>query len=115
MARIMNRPTITPKMKLEALQAWAHIVCAQCAVFFCLDEVEFDHHLALIDGGKHEADNLRPLCLSCHRIKSAREHRENAKTKRIIAKRAGRKSAQRWLNSFTSRTIASRPFPKRKQ
>lgn len=37
-----------------------------------------DHIVPLEDGGKHELDNLQPLCIPCHRRKTGRENRERA-------------------------------------
>lgn len=39
---------------------------------------ELDHRTPLIDGGSHELANLQTLCVPCHRVKSAREHRDRA-------------------------------------
>ena len=101
--QVIKRRTITDKMKLAVLDRWATVTCAVCRLGNCLLDVQFDHHLALVDGGTHSVDNIRPVCVECHKIKSAREHKANAKCKRIAAggrKRRGRK-------------MQSRPFPKR--
>ena len=49
--------------------------------------MSLDHHLALIDGGSHEAANLRPICPGCHKPKSAKEHKANSKSKRLAKAR----------------------------
>lgn len=90
-------------MKLEVIRrAKALIPCAECmrealtkasdpkvvpqwTVSHPLDQIQFDHHLALVDGGKHSVENLRPLCAFHHRKKSAREHIANCKAKRLKA------------------------------
>jgi hypothetical protein len=60
-----------------------------CAVTSCRVPIgngkpfEDDHHLALIDGGTNELSNRRLICIPCHKVKSAIEHKNNAKAKRI--------------------------------
>jgi len=46
-------------------------------------EINMDHHLSLVDGGKHELANWVPRCIPCHKEKSAREHIANCKAKRL--------------------------------
>jgi len=86
----MKRPPFTPKQRLDTFKAYGAIVLCQadgCDSAIYISEAELDHHVALIDGGKHELDNWRPVCSSCHRRKSAREHKNNAKSKRLNAAR----------------------------
>ena len=84
-----KRPAITPAMRLSVLKAHgASVMCSDCGADVLVSDVQIDHHLALVDGGAHEVENLRPLCIPCHAAKSAREHKNNAKTKRIVKKRA---------------------------
>jgi hypothetical protein len=98
---LSKRPTITPTMKLEVLRRAKTLVpCSECMrealakesdpkviplwlVSQPLENIQFDHHLALVDGGEHSVENLRPLCPLHHRIKSAREHVANCKAKRL--------------------------------
>jgi len=82
----VKRPTITAAMKLAVLRRRLTLVaCAKCWCDFFLEDIEFDHHLAIIDGGAHTVENLRPLCGKCHALKSAREHKANCKAKRLAA------------------------------
>ena len=84
----MKRPAFTAKQRLDTFKAYGAIVCCQadgCDNAMYISEAELDHHVALIDGGKHELDNWRPVCSSCHRKKSAREHKANCKAKRLAA------------------------------
>lgn len=60
----------------------ALVGCDVCHKLCCNGDFHWDHNLALVDGGAHEIDNLRPLCAACHKPKSAREHSENARAKR---------------------------------
>lgn len=84
----MKRPAITPAMRLAVLKAHkATVMCSECGKDVSVADVQIDHHLALVDGGAHDVDNLRPLCPDpCHRIKSAREHVANCKAKRLLKK-----------------------------
>lgn len=77
-----------------------------CDSAIYISEAELDHFLALIDGGKHEQENFRPVCSSCHRKKSAREHIANAKCKRVNRKHSQPKPPGK---------IKGRGFPKMKR
>ena len=82
----MKRPTITAAQRLKVFEDHGAIVCCQegdCDNAIYIKGCDIDHHLALIDGGKHEVGNLRPICTACHAKKSARGHIANCKAKRI--------------------------------
>lgn len=49
---------------------------------------EADHRVPLEDGGAHELDNLQPLCLRCHRAKSAAEARARAERRATLREHA---------------------------
>ena len=99
----MKRPAITPAMRLQVLKLHGAIVCCQiCGDATYIADVDIDHTLALIDGGAHDFQaNMRPVCKRCHALKSAVEHRNNAKTKRVVKKRA---------KPSGNGSIKSRPF-----
>ncbi len=84
----MKRPAITPAMRLQVLKLHGALVCCQvCGAATYIADVDIDHELALIDGGSHDFQaNMRPVCKACHAIKSAREHKNNAKAKRLATK-----------------------------
>lgn len=86
----MKRPPITPAQRLHVLKKFGAVVlCQICGNPEYIAVIQIDHELALIDEGKHDKDeNMRPVCIPCHAAKSAREHKNNAKTKRIVKKRA---------------------------
>lgn len=111
----MKRPSITDKMKLQVLRDHGAIVpCGGCSDAIKIDEIDYDHHRALIDDGEHDVSNLRPICRKCHTAKSAREHRNNAKCKRVAAKHNGtfvKKGKKIPARPFPEQ---SRPFPSRK-
>lgn len=106
-------PSFTKAQRLEVFETYGAIVCCQandCDNAIYIRGCDIDHHLALIDGGKHELANWRPVCTSCHAKKSAREHVANAKCKRIARKHSEpRRPAKAW----PSRKIQSRPFQRR--
>ena len=108
------RPSFTKAQRLEVFETYGAIVCCQgegCDSAIYIRGANIDHHLALIDGGEHHITNFRPLCLSCHRKKSAREHIENWRAKRRHAKHFGTAKPKR--NAFQgSRPLRSRAFPK---
>ena len=99
----MKRPAITPAMRLQVLKLHGALVCCQvCGDATYIADIDIDHELALIDGGSHDFQaNMRPVCKACHAIKSAREHKNNAKAKRIVKKRAAPSG---------NGSIKSRPF-----
>ena len=101
-----RRPTITDGMKLAVLKRDGLFYCAVCEMPLHLSTPrrwQYDHHLALVDKGKHAVSNLRLLCIACHKVKSAREHIANCKSKRIAAKRSGTYTKKK-------KTIPSRPL-----
>ena len=83
----MKRPAITAAMKLEVLMKLGRWECYRCRKEFWLSEMQWDHVQALVDGGTHEPSNLRPVCVGCHREKSAFEHIRNSKSKRLAKAR----------------------------
>ncbi len=48
-----------------------------------------DHVLALINGGEHREANLRPALRTAHRVKTAEDVRQKAKSARIRKRAAG--------------------------
>ena len=125
----MARPSFTAKQRLKCFEDHGAIVLCQCDNPDCdtaiyIKGCPIDHWLALVDGGKHEDSNFRPIAPGCHSKKSAREHKNNAKAKRIAKKNSGqeqkptrklqgRKFAAGSRSWPESRPLPSRPFPKR--
>jgi len=99
----VKRPAITAAMRLQVLKLFGAVVlCQLCGGSVYIADAEIDHHQALIDGGSHDFQtNMRPVCRPCHAEKSAVEHKNNAKTKRIVKKRA---------TPSGNGSIKSRPF-----
>ncbi len=104
----MKRPAITPAMRLQVLKLHGAIVCCQvCGEATYIADIDIDHELALIDGGSHDFQaNMRPVCKGCHAVKSAKEHKNNCKAKRIVKKRA---------TPSGNGSIKSRPFQARRK
>jgi 5-methylcytosine-specific restriction endonuclease McrA len=104
----MKRQAITDKMKLNCLLYRHFIPCGICgAELFPSDVIEWDHVHALVHGGPHEYQNLRPMHAECHKKKTARDIAANAKIKRILADKPSRRPMQN-----SGRKIPSRPFAK---
>lgn len=68
-----------------------------CRCHMCrqpLDERGFDldHHIPLAMGGEDIEDNLRPLCLPCHRLKTRGDVGNISRAKRCEARHVGAKA-----------------------
>ena len=107
MTRHGRPPSFTKAQRYEvAITYGAVILCQVCGFALYVDDMEIDHHQAWIDDGPHELDNWRPVCFGCHRLKSATEHKNNAKAKRIAKKISGQ-------DAKPKRRIQGRAFPLR--
>lgn len=87
--------------------------CAQCRGEFKAKTIHAEHifPLHLVDRTDYPAclrywsiTNLEPVCVDCHKIKTKREVKANAKVKRIVARNTGTRRQRK--------AIANRPFPK---
>lgn len=58
------------------------------------DDIEFNHVLALFEGGEDTPDNLEAVKRDHHKRITARQAKSRAKVKRIQAKRAGAGNAK---------------------
>jgi 5-methylcytosine-specific restriction protein A len=54
--------------------------CAVCSVRLPAHLLDVDHLVPLIDGGGDYDHNVRPICRSCHREKTANEARARRRT-----------------------------------
>ena len=98
---------VPPRVKLRILRdqndRCAGMVGAdrRCPVIFdARNKPEFDHVVALVNGGRNREENLRALCKNCHRDKTDADVDEKSKVNAIKAKHLGLKAPKR-------------PFPKR--
>lgn len=70
--------------------------CAGCHVTFGAGvRPEFDHCLAIINGGENRERNLQALCSGCHAPKTKADVAIKAKTARVAKKHLGLKTATR--------------------
>ena len=53
------------------------------------EQVEFDHVIALVNGGENRETNLQALCRPCHRAKTKKDMAEKTKVDRVRAKHLG--------------------------
>lgn len=71
------------------------------------DEYDFDHIVALGNGGEHREKNLQVVGRAAHRLKTARDVAQKAKADRIRAKHLGlyppSKTPLRSRNTFARR------------
>lgn len=51
--------------------------------------IHFDHKLPLADGGEHRENNLWPMCVGCHGLKTSTEATARARTRSLKAKAFG--------------------------
>ena len=65
-------------------------ICALCRQPVTLDDLSFDHVVALADGGEHAADNLVPAHRKCNEIKGS----EKAQNRE--------KALDRWLTEWST-------------
>ena len=84
------------QIPLKGIQGYetrqALIICGICNQFISSGEdIQFDHIHADVFDGPHEYRNLRPVHAECHKKKSARDVKDNAKIKRIRGETKQRK------------------------
>jgi 5-methylcytosine-specific restriction endonuclease McrA len=65
-------------------------ICALCQKPVTLDDLSFDHVVALADGGEHAAHNLVPAHRKCNEVKGS----EKAQSRAL--------ALDRWLNEWSS-------------
>ncbi len=82
----------TPRKRfteLEYAQAFAKAngCCEKCGrKLMAGDEWDYDHRVALENGGSNEVENMWVLCSWCHDDKTPDDHRLSRKSKRMYAK-----------------------------
>jgi 5-methylcytosine-specific restriction endonuclease McrA len=67
-----------------------HWICAICKLPVTLDDLSFDHIVALADGGEHAAHNLAPAHRKCNEIKGSEKAQYRAQ------------SLDRWLTEWST-------------
>ena len=81
----------------RSLEGRTVLDCHICTLIMdvVIDRWEADHIRRHAEGGTDHPDNLYPICVPCHRIKSARDTTEVAKGKRYGQKHVGIRRTQR--------------------
>src|SRR5579859_3281988 len=92
----------------------AGITCPECGnPIEPGQRIEWDHRHAVVFDGPHEYQNLRPIHYDpCHKKKTARDVKANAKVKRL--QQGGRKRRGKQLQSRPFQKGVKKPWPKRK-
>lgn len=103
MTKTVKRPAITQAMQLALWRRFGSVLCSVCEIRLHGGLFHWDHHLALVDDGAHEVENVRPVCFLCHRKKSAREHKNNAKAKRLAKAKAAHEAGEKKASRMKSR------------
>lgn len=112
----MKRPAISPQMRLETFKTYGAVVlCQVCGSTQRIADVALDHWQALIDGGEHHVTNLRPVCGICHKPKSATEHKNNAKAKRLKQAQETHAAIVAKVEERKPSRIPSMPFQKQQR
>lgn len=93
-----RKPTTLDKLRVMVRQA----VCPLCGEKLgALDDTEFDHERALVNGGEDDLSNLRAVHVACHKLKThgngatnrGSDRGEAAKTRRLVKAREAREAA----------------------
>ena len=110
----MTQP-VTRKLAIDCLldrfaSIQTYLICQICdKPILAGQDIQFDHHHAIIHDGPHDYKNLRPLHKDCHKLKTAQDIKDNCKIKRLTGQTKGRPK-RKWAKGAK---IPSRPFQKR--
>ena len=72
-------------------------ICALCRLPVTLDDLSFDHVVALADGGEHAANNLVPAHRKCNEIKGSEKAQSRAE------------ALERWLDGWSRSHAGTQP------
>jgi 5-methylcytosine-specific restriction enzyme A len=80
-----------PRVKARIVQAQGGLCACGCGVKLGAagEAIEFDHEVALVNGGENREGNLRALRRPCHGTKTKADVAEKAKVARVRAKHLG--------------------------
>lgn len=86
-----------PRVKARIVLAQDGICACGCGVKLGAagEPIEFDHTVALINGGENRETNLRALRRPCHGVKTRADVAEKAKVARVRGKHLGLKTTKR--------------------
>lgn len=76
--------------------------CAACGE--PTEAFEVDHYAPVALGGTNDLSNLQALCPPCHKVKTRKDVKDIAKSKRIRAKRLGVRP-KRWKRKLSGRAV----------
>jgi len=108
---------IPPRVKLRLFDQQGG-KCAKCVRKLGLagEGVEFDHTIALVNGGENREANIQALCPPCHAPKTKSDVAVKSKTARVKAKNMGIKAptkhpmpgsrASKFKRTIDGRTVA---------
>lgn len=86
---------IPPRVKVRLFDA-AGGRCASCRVQIRPGNgPQYDHRIALINGGANRESNIDVLCIACHAVKTRADVAEKAKTAKTRAGHLGVKKSSR--------------------
>ncbi len=94
-------------------------ICPKCTRKLQPKKWQCDHITALVNGGKHQEDNLQPLCTTpCHSEKTREDVAEKSRVYRKRAKHLGifaprQKIQSAGFRKSTPQRTASRPIERR--
>lgn len=96
------------------------VVCAGCGLRLRQrEDYELDHIICRANGGKHIPENVEPLCLPCHAVKTAADKAAAAKAKRLAGEtctaRRGPPIRSRSFDKTKSRGFDGRVKPRKVQ
>lgn len=98
---------IPPRVKVRIFEKYEG-KCAKTGVKLRPGHFQYDHIVALVNGGEHRESNLQPLCTEAHAAKTRADVKIKSKVARIKKKHLG-------LWPAPARKMQSRPFPKRNE
>jgi 5-methylcytosine-specific restriction protein A len=74
----LSNPTVKKRVKMLLAERDGRR-CNHCKQEFGLNSLTIDHIVRLVKNGSNELPNLQLLCTDCHQVKTAEEHRAEAK------------------------------------
>ncbi len=101
---------IPPRVKLRLFEK-AGGKCECCGrKLYPGDKYQFDHIIAIINGGENREKNLQVLCDWCHKSKTKQDVKSKSKTAKVKAKHLGikrpkHKWAKRGFNQYQSNAV----------
>ena len=98
---------IPPRVRVRVFERFGGICQLSRRKIMAGEKWELDHIIPLIAGGRHAEDNLQPVLVAPHKLKTRDDVADKAKVARIRAKHLGQ-----WPKG---QRIRSRGFEKRRQ